>query len=160
MYINKEFKTDKCCKSIANDIKVHFKNTREAAAAIKGMNINRARQFLENVCVFKEIVPFTRYRYGIGRKAQLKNKKTTNGRWPVKSAKSILKVLKNAESNAIEKGLDVESLYIKNIQINKAVRGNRRTFRAHGRVNAFLSHPCHIEIWLIEKFKPIQKSFI
>nr|UXY87718.1 60S ribosomal protein L17 [Cryptomonas curvata] len=132
----------------------------ETAAAIKGMNLSRAKQFLENVCTFKEIVPFTRYRYGIGRKAQLKNKKTTNGRWPIKSAKSIIQVLKNAESNALEKGLNLESLYIKNIQINKAVRGNRRTFRAHGRVNPFLSHPCHIEVWLIEKFKPIQKTFI
>nr|UXY88218.1 60S ribosomal protein L17 [Cryptomonas curvata] len=123
------------------------------------MNINRAKQFLENVCMLKEIIPFTRYRYGVGRKAQLKNKKATNGRWPVKSAQSILKVLRNAESNACEKGLDISSLYIKNVQINKAVRGNRRTFRAHGRVNAFLSHPCHIEVWLIEKIKPIERSF-
>ena len=124
------------------------------------MNLNRAKQFLENVCTFKEIVPFTRYRYGVGRKAQIKNKNTTTGRWPIKSAKSILKVLRNAESTAYEKGLDVSTLYIKSVQINKAVRGNRRTFRAHGRVNAFLSHPCHIEIWLVERFKSIEKSFL
>ena len=124
------------------------------------MNINRAKQFLENVCKLQEIVPFTRYRYGVGRKAQLKSKKATSGRWPIKSAQSILKILKNAESNAHNKGLDITCLYVKNVQINKAVRGNRRIFRAHGRVNAFLSHPCHIEVWLIERFKSIEKTFV
>nr|UXY87228.1 60S ribosomal protein L17 [Cryptomonas sp.] len=124
------------------------------------MNVKRAKQYLENVCIKKEIIPFVRYRYGVGRKAQLKSKKTTSGRWPLKSAHSILKVIRNAESNAQEKGLDLTSLYIKNVQVNKAIKGSRRTFRAHGRVNAYLNNPCHIEVWLVEKSKAIEKSFI
>lgn len=154
-----ELTSNKFCKSRAYDMKVSFKNTRETAASIKGMDLQRAKQYLENVCRYREIVPFRRYRYGIGRKSQLKVKKHTSGRWPVKSSKFLLEILKNAESNASLKGLDLTSLYIKNIQVNKAIRGNRRTFRAYGKVNAFLSHPCHVEVWLVEKFKPIQKSY-
>mmetsp|Transcript_25007 Transcript_25007/g.48619 ORF Transcript_25007/g.48619 Transcript_25007/m.48619 type:complete len:158 (-) Transcript_25007:256-729(-) len=142
---------EKSCKASGKDLRVHFKNTRETAAAIKGMNLYRAKKFLQNVCEKKEIVPFVRYRYGVGRKSQLKNSKFTNGRWPKKSAENLLKILKNAEANAKGKSLDINNLFIGNIQVNKAMKGQRRTFRAHGRINAFLSHPCHVNIWLIQK---------
>lgn len=42
------------------------------------------------------------------------------GRWPEKSVKFILRLLKNAESNADAKNLDVEDLYIKNIVVQQA----------------------------------------
>jgi ribosomal protein L22 len=33
------------------------------------------------------------------------------------------------------KGLDVEALVVKHIQVNQAMKQRRRTYRAHGRVN-------------------------
>jgi hypothetical protein len=36
-------------------------------------------------------------------------------------------------------------------QVNQACHGRRRTYRAHGRINAYMSSPCHIEIILTEK---------
>jgi large subunit ribosomal protein L17e len=149
---------EKCCKATGKDLKVHFKNTRETAAAIKGMNLSRAKNFLKNVCEKKEIVPFLRYRYGVGRKSQVKNWKSCNGRWPKKSAENLLKIIKNAEANAKEKNLNTSELFIGNIQVNKAMKGHRRTFRAHGRINAFLSHPCHINLWLVQKNNKIPTS--
>jgi len=138
---------------------VHFKNTRETGGAIKGMNLIRAKQYLKNVILKTEIIPFTRYKYGVGRKSQIKNQKASAGRWPKKSAQMISKILLNAESNAKRKGLDTDSLYIRKVQVNQAMKGQRRTFRAHGRVNAFLSHPCHVEITLMENTKTVQKTF-
>mmetsp|Transcript_43115 Transcript_43115/g.107901 ORF Transcript_43115/g.107901 Transcript_43115/m.107901 type:complete len:161 (+) Transcript_43115:727-1209(+) len=149
---------EKSCKATGKDLRVHFKNTRETAAAIKGMSLTRAKKFLQNVSEKKEIVPFIRYRYGVGRKSQLKNTKFSNGRWPKKSSENLLKILKNAEANAKRKNLDTNTLFIGNIQVNKAMKGQRRTFRAHGRINAFLSHPCHINLWLIEKSNQIPIS--
>ncbi|NJA59704.1 50S ribosomal protein L22, partial [Streptomyces sp. NEAU-H3] len=67
------------------------------------------------------------------------------GRWPVKSVEFILNLLKNAESNAEVKGLDVDNLVVEQIQVNRAMRQRRRTYRAHGRVNPYMSSPCHIE---------------
>mmetsp|Transcript_43116 Transcript_43116/g.107906 ORF Transcript_43116/g.107906 Transcript_43116/m.107906 type:complete len:155 (+) Transcript_43116:727-1191(+) len=128
---------EKSCKATGKDLRVHFKNTRETAAAIKGMSLTRAKKFLQNVSEKKEIVPFIRYRYGVGRKSQLKNTKFSNGRWPKKSSENLLKILKNAEANAKRKNLDTNTLFIGNIQVNKAMKGQRRTFRAHGRINAF-----------------------
>ena len=60
-------------------------------------------------------------------------------------------MLKNAESNAELKALDVDSLVIEHIQVNKAPKMRRRTYRAHGRINPYMSSPCHIEMILTEK---------
>jgi large subunit ribosomal protein L17e len=49
------------------------------------------------------------------------------------------------------KGLDVDSLYISHIQVNKAMQQRRRTYRAHGRINPYMSSPCHVELILSEK---------
>jgi hypothetical protein len=65
------------------------------------MSLRRAQQFLKNVISKLEIVPFTRFKYGVSRKSQLKTLKiSTTGRWPQKSAVILLEILKNAESNA------------------------------------------------------------
>jgi large subunit ribosomal protein L17e len=42
------------------------------------------------------------------------------GRWPEKSVKFILRLLKNAESNADAKNIDLEDLLIKNIVVQQA----------------------------------------
>lgn len=49
------------------------------------------------------------------------------------------------------KGLDVDNLVVSHIQVNRAMRQRRRTYRAHGRVNPYMSSPCHIELVLSEK---------
>eukprot|EP00418_Pyrodinium_bahamense_P016455 CAMPEP_0179129010 /NCGR_PEP_ID=MMETSP0796-20121207/61193_1 /TAXON_ID=73915 /ORGANISM="Pyrodinium bahamense, Strain pbaha01" /LENGTH=85 /DNA_ID=CAMNT_0020827875 /DNA_START=15 /DNA_END=268 /DNA_ORIENTATION=- len=82
------------------DLRVHFKNTYETAQAIKGMTLRSAQTYLEDVCEKKQCVPFRKFRGGIGRTPQAKAFKMTQGRWPVKSAKILLNLLKNAESNA------------------------------------------------------------
>lgn len=145
-------------KARGSDLRVHFKNTRESAAALKGLALPRAQKFLEDVLVKKDIIPFRRYRYGVGRKAQTKNHKVCNGRWPVKSANFLLALLKNAESNAEVKGLDTEKMVIEHIQVNKAMQGRRRTYRAHGRINAYMSHPCHVEMWLVQQDESVARG--
>merc|ERR1711964_34527 len=141
----------KTAKSRGSNLRVHFKNTRETAQAIKGMHIRKANKYLRDVCVKKQCVPFRRYNGGVGRCAQAKQFDWTQGRWPKKSAEFLLHMLKNAESNAELKGLDVDSLVIEHIQVNKAPKMRRRTYRAHGRINPYMSSPCHIEICLVEK---------
>merc|ERR1712046_501425 len=82
----------------------------------------------------------------------------TQCRGPTKSCKFLLHLLKNAESNAEVKGLDTENLEISHIQVNRAQRQRRRTYRAHGRTNPYMSSPCHIEMILSEKANSIGKG--
>merc|ERR1712020_885914 len=143
----------KAAKARGSNLRVHFKNTRETAQAIKKMPLNRATTYLKNVIAQKEIIPFRRFMGGVGRHAQAKVHSTsgTQGRWPKKSAEFLLHLLKNAESNAEYKGLDADHLVIENIQVNRAPHMRRRTYRAHGRINPYMSSPCHIEVTLVEK---------
>lgn len=141
----------KSCKTRGSYLRVHFKNTRETAHALKRMSLRRATRYLKNVVNHKEIVPFKRFNGGVGRKAQAQVFKVTQGRWPKKSAEILLELLKNAEANADVKGLDVDRLMIDHIQVNRAPKIRRRTYRAHGRINPYQSSPCHIELILSEK---------
>merc|ERR1711976_33237 len=147
----------KSCKARGSNLRVHFKNTREAANTIKRMPLRRAIAFLKNVIQKKECVPFRRYNGGVGRCAQAKQWGTTQGRWPKKSAEFLLQLLKNAESNADYKGLDTDHLVIEHIQVNRAPKMRRRTYRAHGRINPYMSSPCHIEVILAEREQAIAK---
>ena len=65
----------------------------------------------------------------------------SRARWPQKSAKFLLSLLKNAEANADTKGLDTGNLIVKHIQVNQAPKQRRRTYRAHGRVSSLPSPP-------------------
>lgn len=60
------------CKARGVDLRVHFKNTRETAQAIKNMHLRKAVRYLKDVMAKKQIVPFRRYRGGVGRKAQVR----------------------------------------------------------------------------------------
>merc|ERR1712165_615851 len=114
--------------------------------------------YLKNVIGHKECVPFRRFNGAVGRCAQAKQFKHVQGRWPKKSAEFMLQLLKNAESNAETKGLDAESLVIDHIQVNAAPKMRRRTYRAHGRINPYMSSPCHIEMILVEREQAIAKT--
>nr|ABK94605.1 unknown [Populus trichocarpa] len=149
----------KSCKARGSDLRVHFKNTRETAFSIRKMPLDKAKRYLEGVLAHKQAIPFRRFCGGVGRTAQAKNRHSNGqGRWPAKSAKFILDLLKNAESNAEVKGLDVDALYISHIQVNQAQKQRRRTYRAHGRINPYMSSPCHIELILSEKEEPVKKE--
>ncbi|KAI7856857.1 50S ribosomal protein L22 [Circinella umbellata] len=148
----------KAAKSRGSYLRVHFKNTHEVAVAIQGLKLSKAYSYLQNVTEHKQVIPFRHFNGGVGRTAQAKEFKATQGRWPVKSVKFITDLLKNAESNAEAKGLNVEELYISSIIVNQAPKHRRRTYRAHGRINPFMTSPSHIEVILTEKEETVAKA--
>merc|ERR1712057_11625 len=141
------------CKARGSHLRVHFKNTRETCHALKGMDLKKAQSYLQHVIEHKEAVPFRRFCGGVGRTSQAKNAGSTNGqaRWPKKSAEFVLNLLSNAEANAELKSLEVDKLFVSHIQVNRAVQNRRRTYRAHGRINPYMSSLCHVEIILTQR---------
>ena len=148
----------KSCKARGSNLRVHMKNTRETAMALKGMTLKKAQKFLQDVIAHKDIVPFRRFTGGIGHKAQAKKYKAVSGRWPEKSCRYLLDLLQNAGSNAEIQGIEVETLYISHIQVQYAPAMRRRTYRAHGRINPYMSNPCHVELILSAKTEPVKKA--
>ncbi|CAD7676298.1 unnamed protein product [Nyctereutes procyonoides] len=130
------------CKSRGSNLHVHFKNTHETPQAIKDMHVQKATKYLKDVTLQKPCA---------------KQWGWTQGGWPKESAEFLLHMLKNAQSNAACKGLDVDSQIVEHIQVNKAPKMRRRTYRAHGWNNPYMSSPCHIKMILTEKEQTVPK---
>ena len=65
--------------------------------------------------------------------------------------------MKHAKNNAREKELDVDRLVVDHIHVSRAPKTRRRTYRAHGRINAYMSSPCHVQLILTEKENIVNK---
>jgi large subunit ribosomal protein L17e len=122
------------------------------------MLVEKAVQYLEQVLKHERCVPFTKYDGATGRTGQAKEFGLTHGRWPEKSVKVLLNLLQNAKSNAESKRLNVDKLVVSNCQVNQAVCGRRRTFRAHGRINAYQSSNCHVTVRCEEREAKTKKA--
>ncbi|EPY78092.1 60S ribosomal protein L17 (L23) isoform 6-like protein [Camelus ferus] len=127
------------------------------AHAIKGMHIRKATKYLKDVTSQKQCVPFRRYSGGASRCAQAEQWGWMQGRWPKKRAEFLLHMLKNTESNAERKGLDVDSLVTEHIQVDKASKMRHRTYRAHGQIDPYTSSPCRVEMIPAEKEQVVPK---
>jgi len=122
------------------------------------MLLKKAIDYMNEVLEHKRCVPFTKYEGSTGRTGQAKEWGLTKGRWPEKSVRLILSLLKNAQSNAETKRLNVDKLVVKDVQVNQAMKGRRRTYRAHGRINAYLSSNCHVQLVCQEVQDRIKKG--
>ncbi|KAI0061414.1 60S ribosomal protein L17/L23 [Artomyces pyxidatus] len=149
---------EKTSRARGEYLRTHFKNMREVAAALTGLKLTKAYSYLGDVAEHKQVIPFRRFNGGVGRASQAKQFKATQGRWPEKSVKFITRLLKNAESNADAKSLELEDLFIKNIVVQQAPKTRRRTYRAHGRINPYQGHPCHVEIILAATEEDVERS--
>lgn len=135
------------CRSIASELHISFKKTREICHFINGMNINTAKQFLKDVIDMKKAVPFKRHVDGSGHKRG----SILNGRYPIKSSQEVLKLIKSAESNGTYKGLDISKLYIFEIHANRGRVIKGMFPRARGRASPKNTTTVNIEIILMER---------
>lgn len=134
-------------KAMIWDVPVHPKVMREVAEAIKGMRVDQAKKFLQRVMVLKEPVPFRRAHGKQAHRRGLADKwGWPIGRYPVKAAKYMLKLLDNVENNAAQKQLDIERLKIIHVAAHKGLVLKRWMPRAHGRATPKNRVHSHIEI--------------
>merc|ERR1712046_176476 len=128
--------------------------------AIQGMSLSGAISYLENVVDKKEAVPFRVFTGGCGRHAQGKQRNAPGDkcRWPQKAARAFLDLLRNAEANAEDQHLNKPALIVKHVSCQRAPKMRRRTYRAHGRINAYMALPAHIEIVCLEEGEAVPKA--
>lgn len=141
---------DKTAIGNGRDLRVSPKKTREVCRAIKGMSLQHAKKYLENVIKLKEPVPFARYNKLTPHRHGMQKWKIPQGRFPEKSARMVYEVLSNAESNAEYKGLDTEKLKIIHTNCLRGRKVRRYIERAHGRSSPYFKTLSHIEIVLME----------
>lgn len=134
-------------KAMMWDVPVHPKVLREVAAAIRGMRLGEAKEFLRRVIEKKEAVPF---RKAHGKQAHRRGLADRwgwpIGRYPVKAARYLLKLLDNVENNAESKGLEVERLRIIHVAAHKGITLKRWMPRAYGRATPKNRVHSHVEV--------------
>ena len=149
--INYAFTDDdksKTAKALGRSLKISPKHAVEICNRIRGMKVEKAEAYLEDVIEMKTAVPFKRHNKKVGHRRGIGGWPT--GRYPVKAAKQILDILKNAEANAEYKGLDTENLKIMHISSHRGYVIRGWTPRAFGRASPFNTPTTHIQVVLGE----------
>ena len=147
--INELLDPEKTAKASGRELKVSHKAAREVCKALKGMMLNDAKQYLRDVAAKKKAVPYTRYNKKLPHRHGLVN--SFCGRYPIKASQQILDVLESAQSNAENKGLDVDRLRIIHAAAYQGMKLKRYMRRAHGRSSPKFDTTTHVEIVLDEK---------
>ena len=122
---------------------ISHKHAREIAVKIKGMSIETARNYLQDVIRLKRAVPFRRYNNEVGHKSDTG---VMSGRYPQKAATEFVKLLDNLESNAEYRGMDLDRLKIINATVHKGRKIERFIPRAMGRASPKIDILTHVEI--------------
>ena len=144
-----ELDPEKSVKASAREVRVSHKSAREVCRTIKGMMLTQAKNYLKEVMAKKKPVPFRRYTKKLGHRHGLK--KASAGRYPIKTAKEVLKLLEGAEANAENKGLDADRLRIIHAATSQGMKIKRYLPRAQGRATPSFDILCHIEVALEEQ---------
>ena len=142
-YAFQNYDSTKHVRASLREKKISHKHTREICVAVKGLTIEKARDYLLNVIQLKLCVPFKRYNKAVGHKS---DPGVMSGRYPQKAATEILKLLDNLESNAEYKGMDLDRLKIINAVVHKGRILKRFIPRAMGRATPKNDVLTHVEL--------------
>ena len=135
---------DRSAKASARDIDVSPKAAREICHTIKGMTIHQTIDYLEAVIAKKSSVPYRRFKRNVAHKSDLVG--WAAGRYPVKAAKEILKVVRNLENNAENNQLQLDRCRIVHAVTLKGSRQQAIFYRAHGRSSPKKRQFIHVEL--------------
>ena len=123
-------------KAVIRNVPVHPKVFYELLNTIRGRKLEDAINYVERVIEMKEAVPFRRYSGKQAHKRGLGAKwGWPAGRYPVKAAMYLLKLLENVRNNAENQGIEVEKARIVHIAAHKGIVYKRFMPRAYGRVS-------------------------
>ncbi len=138
-------------RAIGRELRISVKHSIEIAREVRGMMVEDALEYLERVIEKKQPVAFKRHNRYIAHK---KGKGFGPGRYPVNAARAFIRILEDAQNNAIYKGLNSEEMVIRHIaaQRGRVYKGWRP--RARGRSSPKNRVTANIEVILeeIEEF--------
>lgn len=134
---------DKTVRCAGRELHISPKAAVEICGAIRGMKVAEAKGLLEQVSVKAKAIPYKRH------KKEVPHKSIDGwhaGRYPVKAASVILKLLEGLEANAEYKGLNVTNLRIIHASSHRGMKVRNYTPRAFGRSSPSFNTLTHLEI--------------
>ena len=143
-YSVKGLDPDRTAIASGRDLRISPKAAREICNYIRGMNLQKAKEVLREVIELKRAIPYRRHKKKIPHRRGLQG--FYAGRYPVKAAEAILKVLEAVEANAEFKGLYTDRLKIIHIAAQRGPVIRKYIPRAFGRSTPYFERLTHIEV--------------
>jgi len=119
---------EKMIKAQIRNARVSLKHSITLCRHIKGKKLEKARRLLEDL---------------------INKKRSINGKYYTNTAKKLLEVLKNAEANAKNKGLNLEKVFVKVAKADKG--GVRHRARTRFTIRPHRGKSTHLYIELEER---------
>lgn len=139
---------ERTSKAMRGEMHISPKHAFEICRELKGMLTADAKAYLDDVIHMKRAVPFKRHKRNVAHRSSLVG--WDAGRYPVKASYEILKLIIDAESNAMYKDLEPERMRIKHIATKKGRTIRGFTPRAMGRATPKNTETVTVEILLEE----------
>ena len=140
---------EKAAKAYGRELRVSYKYAVELCRELRGKKLEKAKGYLEDIMNMKRALPLRRFKKGVAHRRGLT--RAYAGRYPVKVAEQVLKLLRSAEANAEYNGLDGDRLYIRHISATKGRIIKRYFPRAFGRATPHNRHATNIQVVLEER---------
>ena len=132
---------DVSSRALMIEANISPKHAVEVCRAVRGMMVEDALAFLDDVIALKTPVPFKRYNKRVAHQ-----KGVGPGRFPKKAAGTIKKVIESAKNNAEFDGKDTDTMYISTISASRGRVTEGYIARAQGRSTPFNHESVNIEI--------------
>ncbi|MEM3061526.1 MAG: 50S ribosomal protein L22 [Candidatus Bathyarchaeia archaeon] len=143
-YSIKELDPARTVKCAGRELRISPKAATELCRSIRGMKLTEAKGLLEDVIAKRKAIAYRRYRKEVPHKNL--QEKWYAGRYPVKAATKILKLLEELEANAEYKGLDTERLRIIHAASQRGMKIKKYIPRAFGRSSPSFETLTHVEL--------------
>jgi large subunit ribosomal protein L22 len=138
--------TENSAKAVGLSLPISRKQSTQVCAAIRGLNVQKAKKLLEDAIALKKPIPMKKYNWNTGHKAGM-----GPGSYAPTTCDHVLKILKNAEANAQFKGLSTGNLIIVHASAQKGP-----TVMHQGRQRSKAKR-AHIEI-VVEEIKKQEEA--
>ena len=151
-YSVKGLDPDRTVKCSGRELSISPKAATEICKTIKGMKVKEAKTLLEQVASMKTAIPFRRYKKKVPHHRL--REKWGAGKYPVKAAKRMLKLLEELEADAEYKGFDLDNLRLIHAASHRGRKIKKALPRAFGRTSPDYNTLTHIELVGYETYRP------
>ena len=142
-----DIKPDKTARARGYEMDISPKKSYEVCNAIRGMSVEKAEKYLKEVIELKRAVPRRRF----SQETAHKKGGVGPGRYPIKVAKAITRVIREAKANAEFKGLEPDEMMLVHIAASRGRIIQARMQRAHGRSTEWNEQTTNIEVVIASK---------
>lgn len=112
-------------RAMAKNKPASLKYSTEICREIRGKPLAKAESFLTAISEGRVFLPLKRYNKKVAHRKGNSVSGVKSGRFPVKTCKAFLELIKNVKANAENKGLDTEKLLVRHCFASCGFRRNK-----------------------------------